>query len=50
MDFDVIRCDKNFQNYDSFGDMKADIVAGMLIGGVQDGTHNAILGEILFDA
>ena len=34
---------------DSFGDIKADIVTGMLTGGGRDVTHNAILGEILFD-
>jgi hypothetical protein len=32
-----------------FGDIKADIVTGMLTGSGRDVTHNAILGEILFD-
>ena len=33
-----------------FGDIKADIVTGMLTGGGQDVSHNAILGEIFFVA
>jgi len=55
-DYDVSRCCcvkiiviKTSKFSDSFGDIKADIVTGMLTGGGRDVAHNGILGEILFD-